>query len=110
MGITAAQITGFLISHAHPRVAGRTPVVPENVTDQLLLWENEKNRIMAQPAVYLDFGMIASGERAEKLFDAFYNRALKLGACVWYDREKRALAVSPEHYDDLVKLTNTQIK
>ena len=37
MGIRAAQIIGFLKSHAHPRVADRAEgVVPENVTDQML--------------------------------------------------------------------------
>jgi transcription factor TFB2 len=51
-GITAAQIIEFLRQHMHPRARAvaaltRSPVVPENVADQLLLWEAERNRVTA---------------------------------------------------------------
>ncbi|KAH9304490.1 hypothetical protein KI387_008894, partial [Taxus chinensis] len=55
-GITGDQIISFLQQHAHPRVAQRLPSVPENVTDQIRLWESDRNRVQITPAyMYDDF-------------------------------------------------------
>ncbi|XP_058083796.1 general transcription and DNA repair factor IIH subunit TFB2 isoform X3 [Magnolia sinica] len=68
-GITAEQIISFLQQNAHPRVAERTPAVPENVTDQEvfeaasdfarevsgLLWEDTKNmRLIVRGELHQD--------------------------------------------------------
>ncbi|RYR18604.1 hypothetical protein Ahy_B03g063228 isoform B [Arachis hypogaea] len=53
-GITAEQIISFLQQNAHPRVADRTPTVPENVTDQIRLWESDLNRVEMTEAYYYD--------------------------------------------------------
>ncbi|KAJ2897685.1 RNA polymerase II transcription factor B 52 kDa subunit, partial [Coemansia aciculifera] len=56
-GITADQIITFLTTHAHPQMQGRTPVLPITVTDQVRLWEQEKNRLRPSAAYfYKDFG------------------------------------------------------
>ncbi|KAK6932556.1 Transcription factor TFIIH subunit p52/Tfb2 [Dillenia turbinata] len=55
-GISAEQIISFLQQNAHPRVAERVPSVPENVTDQIRLWESDLNRVeMMSAYVYDDF-------------------------------------------------------
>ncbi|XP_042499165.1 general transcription and DNA repair factor IIH subunit TFB2 isoform X2 [Macadamia integrifolia] len=53
-GITAEQIISFLQQNAHPRVAERTPSIPENVTDQIRLWETDMNRVETTPAHFYD--------------------------------------------------------
>lgn len=59
-GIKAEQIIDFLRFHAHPVVKKDEEIkgislIPENVTDQLILWRNELRRIhSAVPAVVLD--------------------------------------------------------
>ncbi|XP_043688605.1 general transcription and DNA repair factor IIH subunit TFB2 isoform X2 [Telopea speciosissima] len=53
-GITSEQIISFLQQNAHPRVAERTPTVPENVTDQIRLWETDLNRVEMTPAHLYD--------------------------------------------------------
>ncbi|CAN6689831.1 unnamed protein product [Malus baccata var. baccata] len=53
-GITADQIISFLQQNAHPRVAERVPSVPENVTDQIRLWETDLNRVEMTLAYYYD--------------------------------------------------------
>ncbi|KAH9800596.1 hypothetical protein KPL71_000728 [Citrus sinensis] len=47
-GITAEQ------QNAHPRVADRIPSIPENVCDQIRLWESDLNRVEMTPAHYYD--------------------------------------------------------
>ncbi|RQM29849.1 hypothetical protein B5M09_012279 [Aphanomyces astaci] len=44
-GISAEQIYDFLMQHAHPKMLGNSPVIPENIADQLYLWQRERNRI-----------------------------------------------------------------
>lgn len=38
-GISAQQIYDFLMKHAHPNMRRNTPVIPENIADQIYLWE-----------------------------------------------------------------------
>ncbi|GAY69114.1 hypothetical protein CUMW_269530 [Citrus unshiu] len=47
-GITTEQ------QNAHPRVADRIPSIPENVCDQIRLWESDLNRVEMTPAHYYD--------------------------------------------------------
>ncbi|OEL16857.1 RNA polymerase II transcription factor B subunit 2 [Dichanthelium oligosanthes] len=55
-GITAEQIISFLKQNAHPRVADKIPTVPENVSDQIRLWETDRNRVDMIPShLYEDF-------------------------------------------------------
>lgn len=57
-GITADQIIRFLEAHAHPVVVERklrsnAPLLPENVTIQLRMWEAERMRLSLYPSVLL---------------------------------------------------------
>jgi transcription initiation factor TFIIH subunit 4 len=53
MGITAGQVVDFLTSHAHAQVRERLNVIPQNVHDQLVLWEAELDRLNAEDVVIL---------------------------------------------------------
>ncbi len=57
-GIQAVQIIDFLQHHAHPIVQNNRPILPPNVTDQLILWENELQRVTYTPASYRDLSSI----------------------------------------------------
>ena len=56
--IAVKQIVRFLEAHAHPTVA-RTdgkPALPQNVTDQMLLWAGEDKRVTFGEGELLTFG------------------------------------------------------
>ena len=44
-GIKADQIRAFLRAHAHPSVTSQGLDVPENVVDQLYIWQAERHRV-----------------------------------------------------------------
>ncbi|XP_068188995.1 general transcription factor IIH subunit 4 isoform X2 [Antennarius striatus] len=44
-GITAEQIIHFLRTRAHPVMLKQTPVLPPTITDQIRLWELERDRL-----------------------------------------------------------------
>lgn len=50
-GITADQIIGYLTQHAHKRVLGRMPIVPDVVSDSIRLWQRELRRMDTEEAV-----------------------------------------------------------
>ena len=47
LGITAAQIIRFLKMHAHPQTE-QTTKIPQNVEDQIWLWDRERTRVSFQ--------------------------------------------------------------
>ena len=51
-GITADQIIGYLTQHAHKRVLGRMPIVPDVVSDSIRLWQRELRRMETDEAVW----------------------------------------------------------
>mmetsp|Transcript_38732 Transcript_38732/g.69833 ORF Transcript_38732/g.69833 Transcript_38732/m.69833 type:complete len:597 (-) Transcript_38732:131-1921(-) len=47
LGVTADQILRFLLVHAHPMLrSGDHQLVPDNVRDQILLWDKERRRVI----------------------------------------------------------------
>ncbi|XP_039134832.1 LOW QUALITY PROTEIN: general transcription and DNA repair factor IIH subunit TFB2 [Dioscorea cayenensis subsp. rotundata] len=86
-GITAEQIVSFLQQNAHPRVAEKTPSVPENVTDQIRLWETDRNRVEMIPShLYEDFP-------SKDVFEAACDFARDAGGLLWEDSKKMRLIV-----------------
>lgn len=81
-GITAEQIISHLREHASPRVAHRVPVVPENVADQVRLWEASRRRlrIVHKATLYTDFS-------STREFEAAVGVAVAAGALLWLERE-----------------------
>ena len=80
-GITAEQIVSHLREHASPRVAHRVPVVPENVADQIRLWEASRRRlrVVRRATLYSDFS-------SAREFEAAVRAAVAAGAMLWVER------------------------
>ncbi|KAJ3689275.1 hypothetical protein LUZ61_018439 [Rhynchospora tenuis] len=94
-GITAEQIVSFLQQNAHPRVAEKTPTVPENVTDQIRLWEADRNRVEMTPShLYEDFP-------SKDLFEACCDFARDYGCLLWQDTKKMRLIVKGELHQQM---------
>ncbi|XP_015574628.1 general transcription and DNA repair factor IIH subunit TFB2 isoform X2 [Ricinus communis] len=89
-GITAEQIISFLQQNAHPRVAERIPSVPENVTDQIRLWESDMNRVEMTPAhLYDEFP-------SRDVFEAACNFARDWNGLLWEDSKRMRMVVKAE--------------
>ncbi|XP_034211558.1 general transcription and DNA repair factor IIH subunit TFB2 isoform X3 [Prunus dulcis] len=89
------QIISFLQQNAHPRVAERVPSVPENVTDQIRLWETDLNRVEMTPAYHYD------GFPSRDLFEGASDFARGYNALLWEDPEdskKMSLVVKAENH------------
>lgn len=86
-GITSDQIISFLQQNAHPRVAEKIPTVPENVTDQIRLWETDRNRVEMIPShLYEDFP-------SREVFEAACDFAREFSGLLWEDSKKMKLIV-----------------
>ncbi|PKA50842.1 hypothetical protein AXF42_Ash007497 [Apostasia shenzhenica] len=94
-GITAEQIISFLQQNAHARVAERIPTVPENVTDQIRLWETDRNRVEMIPShLYEDFP-------SKDVFEAACEFAREVGGLLWEDAVKMQLIVRGELHQQM---------
>ncbi|KMZ72824.1 General transcription factor IIH subunit [Zostera marina] len=94
-GISAAQIISFLHDNAHPRIVQKIPRVPENVTDQIRLWENDRNRVeMTHSHLYEDFP-------SRDVFEAACDYARELGGLLWRDSKKMFFIVNGDAHQDM---------
>ncbi|XP_031488245.1 general transcription and DNA repair factor IIH subunit TFB2 isoform X2 [Nymphaea colorata] len=94
-GITAEQIITFLQQNAHPRVATRIPTVPENVTDQIRLWEADRNRVEMIPShLYDDFP-------SKEVFENACDFARETGGLLWEDSQKMILILRGECHEEM---------
>lgn len=94
-GINSDQIISFLQQNAHPRVAEKTPTVPENVTDQIRLWESDRNRIEIFPShIYDDFP-------SKEVFESTCDFAREIGGMLWVDSKHMKLIVRGEFHQHM---------
>ncbi|KOM49049.1 hypothetical protein LR48_Vigan07g275300 [Vigna angularis] len=89
-GITADQIVTFLQQNAHPRVAERIPSIPENVTDQIRLWEADLNRVEMTDAYYYD------EFPSRDVFEGACDCAREWNGLLWEDSKKMHMVVKTE--------------
>ncbi|KAI3928098.1 hypothetical protein MKW98_023699 [Papaver atlanticum] len=90
-GITSEQIISFLQQNAHPRVCDRAaPSVPENVTDQIRLWESDLNRVEVTPANFYD------EFPSKDVFEGACDYARDNGGLLWEDSKRMRLVVKAE--------------
>lgn len=89
-GITSDQIIYFLQQNAHPRVAERLPSVPENVTDQIRLWEADLNRVEITPSHFYD------EFPSRDTFEAACDFAREWNGLLWEDSKKMRVVVKAE--------------
>ncbi|PWN19820.1 putative TFB2-TFIIH subunit [Microstroma glucosiphilum] len=87
-GISAEQVIAYLSHHAHPQMIARNdPLLPITVTDQVRLWEREKNRVAAEEGyLYMDF---SSAED----FKLVRDYAKSLSVLLWQEERSRRFFV-----------------
>ncbi|KAK4394224.1 General transcription and DNA repair factor IIH subunit TFB2 [Sesamum angolense] len=100
--INNCEIISFLQQNAHPRVAERTPSVPENVTDQIRLWEADLNRVEMTPShLYDEFP-------SRDVFDAACDFAREYGGLLWENSKKMRLVVKAEIFTQMKEFLRRQ--
>jgi len=82
-GISSQQIISYLHAHCHPQMQKTVPYLPETVTDQIHLWEQEGERI--QPTG----GYLMKEFASEKEYSNTVKYAEDLGVLVWKDDDRR---------------------
>ncbi|CEH13904.1 transcription factor tfb2 [Ceraceosorus bombacis] len=89
-GISSDQIIAYLTHHAHGQMLKNDPVLPVTVTDQIRLWEREKNRVTTSPgSLFADFSSFAD-------FAMVRDYASQLGVLLWQNEQKRLFFVAAE--------------
>ncbi|KAJ2782415.1 RNA polymerase II transcription factor B 52 kDa subunit [Coemansia javaensis] len=97
-GITADQIITFLCTNAHPQMQVRVPVLPVTVTDQIRLWERERDRLRPTNAhFYKDFAQ-------PQEFERMFRYAQEIGVILWANTEKHQLVVTRQGHAKIVEL------
>ena len=102
-GIEAKQIIHFLEQNAHPLCRRRHKLLPDNVTDQIILWERERNRIT------LNGGILYHDFESDDQFLAVVNFALDKGIHRWSNKTKHQLFVDARHHE-MVKTFFQELK
>lgn len=103
-GISAEQILHFLRSHAHPQMLVNKPVIPATISDQIRLWELERERLTFTAGIlYNDF-------LSQPDFDILRDYAKDLGVLTWEDPRRRVLVIAPEGHEDIKRFWKRQRK
>ncbi|KAK0142377.1 General transcription factor IIH subunit 4 [Merluccius polli] len=96
-GITAQQIIHFLRTRAHPVMLKQTPVVPSTITDQIRLWELERDRLQFTE------GVLYNQFLSQAEFEVLRDRAQGLGCLVWQNVQHRVMVVTPHGHSEVKK-------
>jgi len=95
-GISAEQIIKFLNQNVHPQLANDVPAIPETVTDQIRLWEAERNRVA------YDKGVLYDSFPSEKAFNKVVQHAKELDVYIWStSNPKQFLMVTEEGHEKI---------
>ncbi|XP_074827402.1 general transcription factor IIH subunit 4 isoform X2 [Natator depressus] len=101
-GITAEQIIHFLRTRAHPVMLRQTPVLPPTITDQIRLWELERDRLrFSEGVLYNQF-------LSQVDFELLRNHARDLGVLVFENPAKRLMVVTPAGHSDVKRFWKRQ--
>ena len=92
-GITCQQIAQFLHVNAHPQCIERRYVLPENIVDQMRLWEDETRYVTQQLSYYAK--SFASTAHYVSARDA----ARAAGGLLWHDDRNQSLVVAPRAFN-----------
>lgn len=93
--ISSSMIIRYLEDHRHPKVAHRSPVLPEAVKDQIILWERELNRLSCTSAT-----MFSSFD-TEGIFNAAVKKAQEFGGMLYSDSTSQRLIAAGTVIDEL---------
>jgi hypothetical protein len=92
-GIAGSVIISYLKDHCHVKVAHRCPVIPEAVSDQILLWERELNRLTCTSAVLYE------AFESKAMYEGCVETGEALGAVLVKDSAKRRLVLRVHAHD-----------
>ncbi|XP_049889951.1 general transcription factor IIH subunit 4 isoform X4 [Epinephelus moara] len=101
-GITAQQIIHFLRTRAHPVMLKQTPVLPPTITDQIRLWELERDRLQFTE------GVLYNQFLSQADFEVLRDRAQGLGCLVWQDVAHRVMVVTPQGHSEVKRFWKRQ--
>uniref|UniRef100_A0A3Q4G0E3 General transcription factor IIH subunit 4 n=1 Tax=Neolamprologus brichardi TaxID=32507 RepID=A0A3Q4G0E3_NEOBR len=91
-GITAQQV---LLHWAHILFHSPTPVLPPTITDQIRLWELERDRLQFTE------GVLYNQFLSQADFEVLRDRAQGLGCLVWQDVAHRVMVVTPQGHSEV---------
>uniref|UniRef100_A0ABM5FIS7 General transcription factor IIH subunit 4 n=1 Tax=Pogona vitticeps TaxID=103695 RepID=A0ABM5FIS7_9SAUR len=101
-GITADQIIHFLRTRAHAVMLKQTPVLPPTITDQIRLWELERDRLrFSEGVLYNQF-------LSQVDFELLRDHARELGVLVFENPAKRLMVVTPAGHSDVKRFWKRQ--
>lgn len=89
-GISAEQIITYLSHHAHPQMHRNDPLLPITVTDQIRLWERERNRVQESD------GYLWSDFTSQADYKLVRDYAASLSVLVWENEAKRIFFLKAE--------------
>ncbi|NWV19381.1 TF2H4 factor, partial [Origma solitaria] len=101
-GITADQIIHFLRTRAHPVMAKQTPVLPPTITDQIRLWELERDRLRFSD------GVLYNQFLSQVDFEVLRDHARNLGVLVFENPARRLMVVTPAGHPDVKRFWKRQ--
>lgn len=101
-GITADQIIHFLRTRAHPVMLRQIPVLPPTITDQIRLWELERDRLQFTE------GVLYSQFLSQADFEVLRDRAQGLGCLLWQDVAQRVMVVTPQGHSEVKRFWKRQ--
>uniref|UniRef100_A0A3Q4G0N4 General transcription factor IIH subunit 4 n=1 Tax=Neolamprologus brichardi TaxID=32507 RepID=A0A3Q4G0N4_NEOBR len=98
-GITAQQV---LLHWAHILFHSPTPVLPPTITDQIRLWELERDRLQFTE------GVLYNQFLSQADFEVLRDRAQGLGCLVWQDVAHRVMVVTPQGHSEVKRFWKRQ--
>ncbi|KLT45196.1 Tfb2-domain-containing protein [Cutaneotrichosporon oleaginosum] len=106
-GISASQIISYLTSHAHPQMFNHPPpLLHASITDQLHLWDRERNRLDDKESVMFEFF-------SKELFDEARDEATRMGVVLLALPKEKLLFVDPDSREamkDFIKEKQEQLR
>uniref|UniRef100_A0A8D3EC53 General transcription factor IIH subunit 4 n=1 Tax=Scophthalmus maximus TaxID=52904 RepID=A0A8D3EC53_SCOMX len=99
-GITAQQIRFSLKTLSNP--LKRTPVLPPTITDQIRLWELERDRLQFTE------GVLYNQFLSQADFEVLRDRAQGLGCLVWQDVAHRVMVVTSQGHSEVKRFWKRQ--
>jgi len=91
-GISAKQILKFLETNAHPSTLHRDPVIPDGVSEQIYLWEQDLERVNFHNVRVIEgFATLAQ-------FEEVCRHATSLSALEWSKPQTKTLLILEEFY------------
>ncbi|KAL7678826.1 putative transcription factor TFIIH subunit p52/Tfb2, transcription factor Tfb2 [Plasmopara halstedii] len=102
-GISAQQIYDFLVKHAHPKMRQNTPIVPENIADQIYLWERERNRVQ-----FIE-GILFDGFNTKEDYESVCDYARNLDVLTWADPIHFRLSIASKGINEVRHFIQNQL-